>query len=215
MCFSATASFSAAAFLGAAGLVGIAKAGRMAELPLASTPLIFAVQQATEGVLWLTAPEGPQSGRWLASAFAVFALMLWPVLSPIAVALVEPQEGRRRLIYTPLLAGVSVAAYSAITMLSHPYLAWPVHHSLTYVNNVPFPPAMVVAYLISTAAPPVLSSHGAVRLFGLIIALGLGVSILAFYESFVSVWCFFAALGSITLLTYFRRRQGGAEPSIV
>lgn len=213
MCFSATASFSAAAFLGIAGLAGIAKTRRMAELPLASTPLIFAVQQATEGALWLTAPGGPQSGRWLASAFAVFALMLWPVLSPIAVALVEPLRGRRRLIFSLLLAGVPVAAYSAITMVSHPYLAWPVRHSLTYVNNVPFPPAMVVAYLISTAAPPLLSSHGAVRLFGLIIALGLGVSILAFYESFVSVWCFFAALGSIMLLTFFHRRQRSAEPS--
>jgi hypothetical protein len=204
MCFSATASFAAAAVLGGIGAMTVSKVTKSSELPLAVVPLIFAVQQGIEGMLWLTVPFGRTNGIWLASAFAAIALILWPVLTPIAAALVEPRRNRRRLIYTLLLPGGVVAIYSAITILTHPYLAWPASRALTYVNNDPYPPALAAAYLIAVCVPPLISSSPPLRVFGVIVLVGLVVSILAFYESVVSVWCFFAAMASITLLAYFR-----------
>jgi hypothetical protein len=44
------------------------------------------------------------------------------------------------------------------------------------------------------------------RIFGVIVTIGLAVAMLAFYESLVSVWCFFAALASLTILAFFRAR---------
>lgn len=213
MCFSATASFGAAAVLGGIGAVTVSKVTKSTELPLATVPLIFAVQQGIEGTLWLTVPFGRAHSIWPASAFAAFALVLWPLMTPIAAALIEPRRRRRRLIYAMLLPGVAAAAYGAVTIFAHPYLAWPIGHTLIYVNNDPYSPGMAAAYLIAVCAPPLLSSSRALQVFGAIVFVGLAVSMLAFYESVVSVWCFFAALASVALLAYFRGRAPMPAPS--
>jgi hypothetical protein len=206
MCFSATVSFGAAALIGVVGAMTVTKAAKPSELPLAVMPLVFAAQQAVEGALWLTVPEGRPHSLVLANIFAVIALVLWPLLVPTAIALVERDAARRLIMLMLLPAGIGVAAYSTGTTLAHPYLAWPVGHALTYVDNHPYSPTMMAAYLVCVGAPPLLSSSRALRLFGLIVAAGLVVSMLAFYQSFVSVWCFFTALASITLLGFFRTR---------
>jgi len=113
---------------------------------------------------------------------------------------------RRLVMLTLLPAGIGVAVYSAGTTLAHPYLAWPVGHTLTYVDNHPYSPSMMAIYLVCTCVPPLLSSSRALRLFGVIVTIGLAVAMLAFFESLVSVWCFFAALASLTVFAFFRGR---------
>ncbi len=60
MCFSATASFTAGAALTAVGGFTVHKSQGKIELPLALVPLLFGIQQLTEGVLW---PGGRCSRR--------------------------------------------------------------------------------------------------------------------------------------------------------
>lgn len=207
MCFSATVSFGAAAVIGAAGAMTLTKTARPSELPLAMMPMVFAAQQAVEGALWLTVPQGRPHSLVPANIFAAIALVLWPLLVPAAIALVERGAARRLIILMLLPVGIGVTAYSAGIILAHPYLAWPVGHALTYVDNHPYSPTMMAAYLICVGAPPLLSSSWALRLFGVIVATGLAISMLAFYQGFFSVWCFFAALASITLIGFFRTRM--------
>jgi hypothetical protein len=62
MCFSATASFSAAVVIGSVGIVTLRAAAVKHDyriLALAALPLLFALQQVVEGLLWLdlAAPE--------------------------------------------------------------------------------------------------------------------------------------------------------------
>lgn len=213
MCFSATASFSAAGLLGLTGIATLAQARTRAEFPLAAVPLIFAAQQAVEGALWLTVPEGREHGVAMANAFLAFALVLWPVYMPIAHSLVEREPLRRLVMLILAPAGIGVAAYSAGTMLAHPYRAWPVGHTLTYVNNHPYSPTMAMLYLACTCMPPLISSSRVINLFGVFVAAGLGVAIIAFYESFVSVWCFFAALASFMIFRFFRERRSALAPA--
>ena len=52
MCFSATASFTAGTALIAVGGVSLRRSRGKAELPLALVPLLFGVQQLSEGLLW-------------------------------------------------------------------------------------------------------------------------------------------------------------------
>jgi len=54
MCFSATASFGASAVLGVIGIVAVAKAKTNPQRVFATIPLIFSVQQLSEGFLWLS-----------------------------------------------------------------------------------------------------------------------------------------------------------------
>ena len=139
MCFSATASFSAAGILTLAGAATLAKAHHVREQPLAAVPLIFALQQATEGLLWRTVPAGHQAGRSLATGFAILALIVWPIFTPLAIAMAETVRRRRRLILAMTVPGLGVAGYSALDIWRHPYMAWPAPHSLIYINDSPFP----------------------------------------------------------------------------
>jgi len=207
MCFSAPVSFTAAGVLAVTGAVTLTQVRKRAELPLALAPLLFAAQQAIEGALWLTVPEGRDHSVLLANIFAAIALVVWPLLIPLAVALVEREAPRRLVMLLLLPAGIGVAVYSAGTTLAHPYRAWPVGNALTYVDNHPYSPTMFATYLVCTCLPPLLSSSRTLNLFGVIVAAGLGVAMLAFYENFVSVWCFFAALASLSLLRFFREQS--------
>ncbi|MEO7054492.1 MAG: DUF6629 family protein, partial [Rhizomicrobium sp.] len=83
----------------------------------------------------------------------------------------------------------------------------PVGHTLTYVNNHPISPVMLGIYILCVCLPPLLSGSRILNLFGVLVIGGLAITILAFYESFISVWCFFAALASLTIWKFFQERR--------
>lgn len=205
MCFSASASFGAAGILALAGAATLSKARKPREWPLAFVPLVFAAQQGIEGLLWLTLPSGHPAGRPWATSFAVIALIVWPLLTPLAIGLVEGVRKRQRLILAMMGPGLGVAGYAILDILDHPYMAWPAPHSLVYINDSPFPVFMMLAYLAATAMPPLFSSNLAIKWFGVVVSLGLAVTLGFFFVSLVSVWCFFAALASAILVGHFWR----------
>ncbi|HXL70060.1 MAG TPA: DUF6629 family protein [Rhizomicrobium sp.] len=207
MCFSATASFSAAGILALAGVATLSKARGPRERPLAALPLVFALQQGIEGMLWRTVPVGHQAGRGLATGFAILALIVWPLFVPLAVGLAEKVRKRRRLILALMGPGLGVAGYSVMDIRDHPYMAWPAPHSLVYINDSPFPWPLMLAYLASVCAPPLLSSSPAIRWFGVVVTLGLAITLGFFFVSLVSVWCFFAAVASAILVGHFWRTK--------
>jgi hypothetical protein len=207
MCFSATASFTAAGVLALTGTAALVKADKRSEWPLAALPLVFAAQQGIEGVLWLTVQAGHPAGRIWATAFALIAMVVWPVLTPLATGLAETVPFRRRLILVLMGPGLGVAGYSILDIRAHPYMAWPAPHSLVYINDSPFPWPLMLAYLAAVCVPPLLSSSPAIRWFGVVVTLGLAITLGFFFVSLVSVWCFFAALASAILVGHFWRGQ--------
>lgn len=207
MCFSAPVSFGAAALLGVTGAATLVKVRAPSELPLAGVPLLFAAQQAIEGFLWRVVSSGPDQTTALATLFAAIGLIVWPLLIPIGIALVERHPLRRLAILLIVPAGIGVSVNYAAILLVRPYRAWPVGHTLTYVNNHSISPVMLGLYILCVCLPPLLSGSRTINLFGAIVIAGMGVAILAFYESFISVWCFFAALASLVIWKFFRDRQ--------
>ncbi|MEP6829360.1 MAG: DUF6629 family protein [Rhizomicrobium sp.] len=214
MCFSASVSFAAAAVLGVTGAAVLTKVRALTELPLASIPLLFAAQQAIEGFLWRTLPVGADHTTALATLFAAIGLIVWPLLIPIAMALVEREPARRLAMLILVPAGIGVSINYAAIMLVRPYRAWPIGHTLTYVNNHPISPVMLGIYILCACTPPLLSASRALNLFGVIVIGGLAVTFLAFYESFISVWCFFAALASLTIWKFFQDRRRATSVQI-
>ena len=107
MCFSATASFSAAAVLVGVGALTLKSARRPRELPFAAIPLLFAIQQLSEGVIWLTfSYEAPLLNAVMTYVYTFFSHVLWPVYVPVAVLLIEPSGWRRRALFAFVAAGV-------------------------------------------------------------------------------------------------------------
>lgn len=211
MCFSATASFVTAGVTGAIGMVALTRVTEPRQVPLAATPLLFALQQGTEGFLWLHLPLAPGGSiaTGLTFLFLFFAQVFWPAYAPFAVLLTEPDERRRRVMHLCLAAGVGVGAYLLWWLLTRPYGAVVLDGHIVYQTVYEHPLAVALAYLAATALPLILSSQRTVVVLGAIILVGSAVAYVFYWESFVSVWCFFAAAASVVILCHFEwsRRQ--------
>ena len=215
MCFSATASFSAGAFLLGVSVLTLRAARRPRELPLAAIPLLFAIQQLTEGVIWLTfRHEAPMLNAVMTHVYSFFSHVLWPVFVPVAVLLIEPPGRRRTALAAIAAAGLAVGAYLMYTLVLFTVVARPTGQHIEYVSPHFFAAAVMSLYLLSTCVGPILSTHRMVRVFGVLALLSFATVYYFYATWFISVWCFFAALLSVTILVHLawpnagRRRMG-------
>ena len=58
MCFSANASFGAGVFLTSIGVIATKNISNKKQILFASIPILFGIQQITEGFLWHRGPTG-------------------------------------------------------------------------------------------------------------------------------------------------------------
>jgi hypothetical protein len=214
MCFSATASFTAAAVTASIGALTLRSAVAKHDyqvLPFASFPLLFSIQQLTEGFLWLDL-AGLEPGALrsiLIHAFQGYAEVFWPVFAPLAVLLIEPENWRRRLILLCLAVGMTLSAYLLTKMVAHPYHAFVGGGHIVYENDFQYPLGIEVPYIVATTISLLLSSHRVVQLLAVVILAGFAAAYISFYESYTSVWCFFAAVASVLVYLFISR----ANPS--
>ncbi len=206
MCFSATASFSAASITAVIGVATLGQVKQARELPLAAIPLLFAFQQAIEGALWLRLPgSGGSTVAALSMCFLVFAKVLWPAYVAPAVLFTEPDVRRRRVLYVIAALGGTIAIYMLQRLIENPPPVPICGQSIDYRGNEKAFSWQSFLYLVCTCVPLLLSSSGAIRRFGAIVVIGFLVSTYVYFTTFISVWCFFAAAGSTLLYFYFRR----------
>lgn len=207
MCFSATASFTVAASTAVIGIALLKHVRYPKEILVAIVPLLFAFQQAVEGVLWLQLPQGTDEGNvgHMTLVFLLFAQVLWPVYTAIAVVLVEPAYRRRLVLFAITIAGLMLSIHLAVELFGNTQVATIHGHSIAYGTRVDPMSWQQLPYVICTGVPPLISSHRPIRIFGIAILVGFFVSAYFFVATFVSVWCFFAAAGSILLYFCFKR----------
>ena len=212
MCFSATASFTAGALLLGIGALTLKSAKRPKEWPFAAIPLLFAIQQLIEGVIWLTFSAGaPLLNTVMTHAYSFFSHVLWPVYLPVAVLMIEPPGGRRRTLTALVVAGSAVGAYLLYVLVAFPVVSRPTGRHVEYDSPHFFAAAVMTLYLLSTTVSPLLSTHRMVKLFGVLALVSVGGAYFFYATWFISVWCFFAALMSVTVYFYFVLR--GSEGS--
>jgi hypothetical protein len=207
MCFSGTASFVTVGTTTAVGIACLSKVRQWRELPLASLPLIFAGQQAIEGCLWLSLPvdpEGPASSL-LTLLFLLYAKVFWPAFAPFTALLIEADRRRRQLMAIGAAAGAVVAAYLLWSIYVYPHGATIRGGHIVYTGEAPTSILIGILYLVATAVTPLLSSHRTVILLGVIVFAGSFLAYFMYWEAFASVWCFFAAAGSVVILVHFER----------
>ncbi len=220
MCFSSSASFITSGGLAAIGMVSLKKAikfrhsqplsgasvipTKSGQKILAVIPLLFAIQQAFEGVQWLAARPGAVSVA-AGYGFLFFALLVWPTYVPITVFALD--EKKRKILKWFVGLGIALTVFFLAVLLARPIAVRVVNHSIDYQINVPFETAAIVAYSIIVFGTPILSSKRAVRWFGVAIIFSALIAAIFFFETFISVWCLFAALLSSLIYFYLKYQR--------
>ncbi len=210
MCFSAPASFIAGTVLSSAGVVTLKQAKKKREIPLALIPLFFGVQQLIEGFVWVSLHQGWfRFNKIVTYLFTFFAQVFWPIFVPIAVFLVEPVKWRRRAISVCIGLGASVGLYLLSTLIMFPLSSQIVNHSIQYLCPSPTIPFSLhaVVYVLATCLSCLLSSHSLIRLLGISTFIFLGIAHYFYAATFASVWCFFAAVLSLIIFMFFRKKR--------
>lgn len=202
MCFSATASFGASGILLVVGAASIIRAGSVRQLPFAVIPVIFAIQQFTEGFLWLSL-EGrfPAHEKMLTHIYLFFAEVLWPVWIPLAFLWLENNPTRRLLLKVMAGVGVLVGGYLAYCLLTYGVRGEIAGQHIRYILDYPKPLQGYgnIFYGLATVGPAFVSGLKGMKIFGFLVVISYLVSFLYFRDALISIWCYFAAAISISV----------------
>ncbi len=219
MCFSAGASFTGGAVLTAIGVASLRKVSDPKQKLFAEIPLLFAFQQFAEGMVWLTLKSGGYHDIQMTAAyiFIIMALVVWPVILPLAVLKMEEIKVRRKIIKALLGSGVILSLYyTTCLVLYNVYPAINGFH-IQYINDFPVKFGMVAfgVYIIATMGPLFISSIRGMNLFGILIMFSCLVTGIFYKEYLTSVWCFFAALISIVIYRIVSLSQEEADQAAI
>ena len=215
MCFSAGASITAGVLLTFAGTETLRKVHKPSQIVFACIPLFFALQQFSEGVVWLTIPrkEYVDLQATATYTFLVMAQFVWPILVPVAVLLMEENKTRKRVLWSLLIVGAIVSFYYL-----HGLVVYHAHAEISYMHinykhkrnfQSPFSNIPTALYLIATLAPFFVSSVKRAYIPGIIIGLSAIISVIFYTECLISIWCFFAAV--VSFVIYYTIRESHRE----
>lgn len=198
MCFSPEASFAGGIIISFIGIATVTKVHKPSQLVFASIPLFFGIQQFAEGFLWLTLPrpEYLSLQKLDTYIFLIMADVLWPVMIPLSVLLMEKVKKRRKYIWILLAMGFFVSMYYAYHLLFHNVTPRISGYHIQYVTDFPKTTGLFVfaLYLIASITPLFISSIKRTHLLGALMFFSCLVTAIFFREYLTSVWCFFAAL---------------------
>ena len=209
MCFSVQADVVAGAVVLPMAFVSLREVRHVREVPFASLPLLFALHQLTEAVIWARYDGYAVSQSvWEAAVWVYvgFAMVVLPTLFPLSVLLLEPQGARRRV--APFVAlGVLVSIVFAVEVFPAPVSVVVHPHALEYVTGLSHGGFLSVAYVVAVIGPALLSGYRSVVAFGVANLVGLLVVAAVYLDAFASLWCVYAALTSAFIMIHMIRRR--------
>lgn len=221
MCFSAGASFGAGVVLTVIGVASIKKAKFPSQIPFASIPLIFGVQQIAEGILWLALlnPEYSSFSQVAMYNFLFFAQVVWPVWVPFAILTLEPKENRRLVSKILVGIGAAVSIYLGYCMINYPVEASIIGNHISYHEKFPSSLRIYVGalYSISTLAPTFYSRINRMWMLGITVMISYIITAVFYTDYIISVWCFFASIISIGIYLIMQsiEKQGEKIPILI
>jgi hypothetical protein len=214
MCFSPEVSFGSAAILASSSAWCLREAARKARWfwPLAAVPGFFALQQASEGFVWIGLDR--DDARVVESAARVylfFAIAFWPTWFSVTAVLIEPSGIPRRFLGAWMV--VSTLWFSAVYLPIGRHLTSSnvrvVHHSIRYETSdagaTSLKPLTVwgqrLLYAITSAVPLLVMSARKLTVIpvGSTVVTG-AVAAYVYDAAFTSVWCLSAAAFSLALM---------------
>ena len=212
MCFSANASFTAGTVLSVIGAISVRKVKSPSQLFFASIPVIFAIQQFSEGFLWLslTKPAFAELKTYMTYIFLFFAQIVWPFWVPFAVMKMKPSNEKNVFGKVLIMCGSIVSLYLGYCLLNYSVDARADGMHITYDQPYPKSVAFIcgILYVFATVFPPFFVGIKRMWLLGIAILISYVVTTVFYNEYLVSVWCFFASVISIAVYSVVNELEG-------
>lgn len=198
MCFSASASFITSGLLITTGVYAIKKTFDSKDhsfLLLALMPLLFGIQQFSEGFIWLFFGKDPNLDHLLSLIFLFFAFLLWPVWVPLSLGVFD--HSRRNFFYVVAFGGLIYGCLLYGSTIFYPtyfYLRL-CDHSICYqIYHPMFNPWGICWYFIFTILPFFIAKSNIIKVLGILIGCSAILTAFFWVHAFTSVWCFFSAM---------------------
>lgn len=211
MCFSATASFSAAAIIGVVGFIALKNSKTKSERFFAGIPALFAVQQLIEGSIWIvTENSGNTKAAIIFSyAYLLFAWVLWPLYIPLSMYFLETVENRKKIFQILIGSGSFVSLVLSISLFIVPIEVSACCGHITYIAKlgVETPVFITILYLLVSTISLFISSVKYMWILGITVSVGYLFTQFLFQGYEISVWCFFAAIASIEIVFILQKNK--------
>jgi hypothetical protein len=208
VCFSATADFTGSVVLGSIGVVALTHVKQRRELLLAAVPCLFAIHEFIEGFVWLglDGTLSAQVAHNMGAAYVLYAQGILPFLLPFSIFLIEPTKRQRRRMLGFVILGGVLALYMLWGLIAYPLGISERAHSILYVNVITTTTLVAVLYVVATCGSLFFSGFRTLVALGWFNLAGLLTVMLVKRYAFTSVWCAYAAVVSVIICFFFRRR---------
>jgi len=175
-------------------------------LLLAALPLVLGAHSLIESLVWwqLRGDVPHELGRVATWVYLLIAMVVVPVLVPLAVMMLEPNRARRLRIAPFVLLGAVVAVVLLITMLRGPVTVRLGHYHLAYSIGLHSGFLVVGLYLLATCGSLLLSGYRDIVIFGLANTVAVIILARLTADGFTSLWCFYACLSCGAICLHMR-----------
>lgn len=218
MCISAPVSFVASAVLFGTGVYAIKEVKEKRQYLFACLPLLFSIQQFAEGIIWLSA-DYSFFASWqqpFIYVFLTFAEVIWPAAVPISIMLLEKHKIRENLLISLSSLGLMFSAYIIHCLINYEFGIELRRNHIFYTQSFPdtFKTICGVVYVVNCVVSPMLSSYKPIRILGLVVLASFLITEWLYSDVLISVWCLFAALGSVTVVWSIKQMNREEEKEI-
>src|SRR3990167_6694401 len=213
MCFSAPVSFTATAALTLSGIIGtyFAIKNNKRFLILNMMAFFYALQQFSEGMIWIHSPF--LTTRFWGMLFLFLAFFVYPWFAGLSAYMISRQAHVKKKILWMMIAGFIFGAWCFSNVLLTPdlgldqcrlHIFYNVHIMGGFKINGPLMQFILIPiYVFLTSAPFFICDKHYSSIVGWAILISSLLCWFIYFEYFISVWCFYAAVISccITLLS--------------
>lgn len=218
MCFSAEASFGAAAVITTVGVIAYKKADSGPFRLFALIPVMFGIQQFFEGFVWLSSTYDEFTGLLKISTygFILFAWLIWPVYIPYTLWKLEKKAFQKKILLGLTFVGAALICSSIFIMLYFGVNATIQDCSIKYKPGfeTSFGWFITILYLILTTVSHLISSIKKVWILGAVNLITFFITKIYYHEQVISVWCFFAAISSLIILWIIISENKGLKKDV-
>lgn len=212
MCFSAEADLVAGVVVSGAGIDALRHVRHKREYALAALPLAFGVHQLIETFTWwgLDGRIPSAIGEAAMWSYLIIAFLL-PAFVPVAVALVERDPRRRRMVIPFIALGVAVTGALMVGLFTGPVTAEIAGLYIAYDVSLNYGGQIVALYVAATCIPLLLSSRRSIVVFGVLNLSAVTVLAWLMSTGVISLWCAWAAVASIVIVVHLRTAEQRGE----